>query len=114
MPKSEHSNEKKAASRNADLQESLKTWSISKYKFTTNSEIEKKRLEGDSDVYYWRDIPYYTNTPIAYHINYIVSADGDDVVFMFMGTKRLKPGTLKEIQTKIIDRGEKFKKQLSE
>ncbi len=114
VPKSEHKNEKKAAQRTDDLKESLTSWSLSKYKLTTTEEIEKKRVEGDSDSFYWRDFPIYTNNVlITYHYNYILSTDGDDILFGFLGKKRLKPSTVESIQKKIVNKSEKYKQQLS-
>ncbi|MCB0402687.1 MAG: hypothetical protein KDD41_11425 [Flavobacteriales bacterium] len=115
VPKSEHKNEKKAAERNADLKEALKTWKLSKYEFTTEEEIENKRIEGDPDYYYWRDFPIYSainGVRITYHFNVIISADSDDVLFSFMGKKRLKPETLEQIQSKIVTKANRYKKQL--
>ena len=113
VPKSEHKNEKKAAERTADLEEALKTsWKLSKYEMTTSEEIEKKRLNGDPDSYYWRDFPIYTNT-ITYHYNVVLSTDGDAVLFAFLGKKRLKPTTLDTMQRKFTAKVEKYKRQLA-
>ena len=99
---------KKAADRTADLKEALKSWELSPYKLTTAAEIEKKRLEGDPDSYYWRDFPVYTQSPlITYHYNVILSTESDDVLFGFLGTKRLKPKTLQEAQKKIVAKATK-------
>ncbi len=113
VPKSEHKNPKKAAARTADLKEALKLWRLSKYRLTTNAEIEKQRIEGDPESYYWKDFPVYTrNILITYHYNVILSTDGDNVIFAFLGNKRLKPATLEEIQRKVVARAAKYKSQL--
>jgi len=115
VSKSEHKKPKKASERNSDLRLALKSWSLSKYELKTEAEINEKRLEGDEDSYYWRDIPYYTNNIlITYHINYIISTANDEVLFAFMGKKRLKPATLKEIENKLKSKSAKYKKQLQE
>lgn len=115
VPGSTHKNPKKAKDRDDDLKAALKTWKLSTYEFTTEDKLEEKRLEGDQNSYYWRNFNYYTNSPlITYHINFILTTEKDEVVFYFMGDKRLKPSTLDEIQTKIKKRSEKFKRQLSQ
>ncbi len=114
VPKSEHKKPKKAEQRNADLADALKAWHISKYKLTSKKEVEEKRLEGDTDSYYWKNFNFYTKSPlITYRLNYILTAEKDEVVFYFMGTKRLKPSTLKEIQTKITKRAIRFGAKLN-
>ena len=115
VPKSEHKNEKKAAKRNADLKEALKDWKLSKYEFTTEEEVNNKRIEGDSDSYYWKTFRIYTNTAlITYNYNLLLSTDGDDVIMAFLGKKRLKPATLDQIQKKIVAKVERYKKQLAD
>ncbi|WP_146239109.1 hypothetical protein [Putridiphycobacter roseus] len=114
VPKSEHKNEKKATQRTADLKSALNSWKLSEYELTTTSEIENKRIEGDEDAYYWRDIPYYTqNILVVYHYNYIISADSDDVLFMFLGKSRLKPATLEKIESKMAKKYARYKSQLA-
>ena len=114
VPKSEHKKPKKAAARTADLKEALKSWKLSKYELTTAEAIENKRVEGDMDSFYWRDFPIYTqNALITYHYNVILSCDGDDVLFAFLGKKRLKPATLEQIQKKIVAKGARYKKQMA-
>lgn len=114
VPKSEHKNAKKAANRNADLKTALKTWKLSNSDFTTEDEINNKRIEGDPDSFYWKSFPIYTKSPlITYNYNIILSTEGDDVIMAFMGKKRLKPATLEQIQRKIVTKAEKYKKQLA-
>lgn len=109
VPKSTHKNAKKAANRNADLKAALKSWNISEYKFTNEAEIQKSRMEGNPETYYWKSFAYYTQSPlITYRVNYIFTSERDEPIFYFLGTKRLKPQTLKEIQTKIKKRAERF------
>jgi hypothetical protein len=112
VPEAKHKKPEKAAERTADLKEALKAWTLSEYELTTEEAIEEKRLDRDTSSYYWRDIPYYTNTPITYHINAIISTENDDVLIMFMGKKRLKPATLEQIEKKIVAKAEKYKEQL--
>lgn len=115
VPKSEHKNEKKAASRNADLEEALKLWKLSKYEFTTEDEVNSKRIEGDSDSYYWKTFRIYTQSSLlTFNYNILLSTDSDDVIVGFLGKKRLKPSTLDMIQTKIKNKVERYKKQLAD
>jgi len=114
VPKSEHKNKKKADNRNADLKEALKNWKISNYEFTTEEEVNNKRIEGDEGSYYWKTFRIYTSSPlITLNYNIILSADSDDMIVGFMGKKRLKPATLDLIQKKILAKVEKYKKQLA-
>ena len=115
VPKSEHKNEKKAEKRNVDLKEALKSWKLSKYEFTTEEEINNKRIEGDADSYYWKTFRIYTqNSLITFNYNILLSTDGDDIIVAFLGKKRLKPATLEQIQKKILAKVERFKKQLED
>ncbi len=110
VPKSEHPKPKKAAERNADLKAALKLWNISKYKFTTEAEIQKLRLAGDPNSFYWKSFAYYTKSPlITYRVNFLITTEKDEPFFYFMGTKRLKPKTLDEIQKKIGKKAAKYK-----
>jgi hypothetical protein len=116
VPKSTHKKPKKATQRNADVKAALENWKLSQYEIRTEEEIEKKRLEGDSDYFYWRDIPVFgevQGVPVTYHLNYILSADGDNIIMGFLGKKRLKPATLDKIQTKITKKATRYKAQLA-
>ncbi len=105
---------KKAEERYQDLQEATKKWTVSKYKFVTQEEIDLRRKTKDPSSYYWRNINYYTSSPlITYRFNIIVNSENDEVITSFMGTKRLKPATLEEIQKKMTSRAEKYRKQLA-
>ncbi len=108
VPKSEHPDPKEAAKRDADLKAALKTWNISKYKLTTSSEIQKLRLAGDPNSFYWKNFTYYTAV-MKYRFNYLMTTEKDEPLFYFMGTKRLKPKTLDEIQKKIGKKAAKYK-----
>lgn len=115
VPRSEHKKEKKAEKRNADLKEALKNWKLSKYEFTTEEEVNKKRIEGDADTYYWKTFRIYTNNAlITYNYNLLLSTDGDDIIMGFLGKKRLKSATLEMIQKKIVAKVERYKKQLAD
>lgn len=114
VPKSEHKNEKKAANRNKDLEEALKSWKLCNYEFTTQDEVNNKRIEGDPDSFYWKTFRIYTqNALITFNYNVLLSTEGDDVIVAFLGKKRLKPSTLDLIQTKIVNKAERYKKQLA-
>jgi len=113
VPKSTHKKAKKAEERNADLEAALKNWKLSKYEFTTEEEINNKRIEGDENSFYWKTFRIYTNSPlIIFNYNLILSTDGDDIITGFLGKKRLKPTTLDLIQNKITSKVERYKKQL--
>ena len=115
VPKSNHKNEKKAANRNADLEEALKSWKLSEYEFTTEDEVNNKRIEGDSDSYYWKTFPIYTQSPLlTFNYNILLSTDGDDIIVGFLGKKRLKPSTLEMIQKKIKNKVERYQNQLAQ
>ena len=113
VPKSEHKNEKKAASRNADLKAALKNWNLTSYEFTTEEEINNRRIEGDDSSFYWKTFRIHTNGLIVFNYNVLLSTDSDDVIVGFMGKNRLKPATLDLIQKKITSKVERFKKQLA-
>lgn len=114
VPASEHKNAKKRVKRDEALKEALQYWHLTKYKFTTEAEINKKRVEGDKDSFYWKSFPIYTNSPlITYHYNVILSTDGDDVIMVFLGKKRLKPAALEQTQKKIKAKVEKYEKQMN-
>jgi len=113
VPESEHKKPKKAQERTADLVLALKEWKLSKYELIKQEEIEERRVEGDAESFYWKDFPIYTqNILITYHYNVILSTDGDAVVFVFLGKKRMKPSTLEKIQSKITAKAEKYTRQL--
>lgn len=112
VPRSRHKNPKRAAARNADLRAALKNWKLSDYEFTTTANIESQRVEGNPDTYYWRAFPYHTQNGSGY-FNFILSTDGDEVIFQFVGKKRLKPSVLDKIQTKITAKAERYRKQLA-
>ncbi len=104
---------KKAEQHNADLAEALKLWKLSPYKLTTLEDVNEKRLNGDPDSYYWKNFNLYTNNPlITYRVNFVFTTEKDEVVFWFLGNKRLKPRTLEEMQTKLVSKSEKYKKQM--
>lgn len=114
VPKSEHKNEKKAASRNADLEAALKNWKLTNYEFTTEEEINNRRIEGDENSFYWKTFTLYTGYALlTFNYNLIISTDGDNLITGFMGKKRLKPATLDLIQNKITAKVERYKKQLA-
>ncbi len=113
IPKSEHKNEKKAAKRNADLKAALKNWKLSNYEFTTEEDINNRRIEGDESSFYWKTFRIYTNGPISFNFNVLLSTENDNVVVGFLGKNRLKPATLDLIQNKITAKVERYKKQLA-
>lgn len=114
VPKSEHKNEKKAANRNEDLKAAIKNWKLSKYEFTTEEEVNNKRIEGDPDSYYWKTFRVYTSSSlIILNYNLLLSTEGDDIIMAFLGKNRLKPSTLEQIQKKIVAKVERYKNQLA-
>ena len=113
IPKSDHKNKKKAANRNADLKAALKNWNLSNYEFTTEEDINNRRIEGDEDSFYWKTFRVYTGGPITFNFNLIISTDSDNIIVGFLGKKRLKPATLNLIQNKITSKVERYKKQLA-
>ena len=115
IPEIEHKNAKKAEKLNTELKAALKSWKLCDYEFTTMEEIEKKRVEGDPDSFYWRDFPIYTNNIlITYHYNVLLSTDGDNVLFAFFGKKRLTASVLEKTQEKLVKKAAKYKQQLSD
>ena len=114
VPKSEHKKADKAKERTRELKEALRDWTLSEYILTTQEEIEKKRVEGDPDSFYWRDFPVYNNSPFNGHYNMILSTEGDDVLFVYAGKNKMKPGTIDQIQKKMLAKAEKYQRQLGE
>lgn len=100
----------KASKKNAELKAALKVWKLSKYELTTQEEIEKRRLNGDPDSYYWLRVPYYSN--ITYNFNYLLTTEKDEVISVFIGKGKLKGKTIINLQEKIKKKAEKYKKQM--
>ena len=114
VPASTHKKKKKASERNADLKQALRSWKLSETKFTTEEEIDKMRIEGDPDCFYWKTIRIYTQNPIInYNYNLLISTESDEVIIGFLGKKRLKPATIEKIQKKVVAKAERYKKQLA-
>ncbi|MTI22013.1 hypothetical protein E1176_13360 [Fulvivirga sp. RKSG066] len=97
--------------KNKELKEALSAWSISPYNIVHENEINKKRKESAECCYYWKNIPYYAGL-ITYNMNMIVSTESDEVLFVFVGKKRLKSSNIEEAQKKMIKRAEKYRRQL--
>ncbi|UII24412.1 hypothetical protein LVD15_13885 [Fulvivirga maritima] len=106
----EYKDEKKADKRNAELKEAIQGWSLCDIKMVSEAEINEKRRENSTDYIYWKNIPYYTGTPIVYNVNMIISTDSDVVLFVFMGKKRLKASNLEEAQKKMLKSYESIKR----
>jgi len=114
VPRFKHKNEKKEAKINAEIKAALKeAWTISKYEFVTDDEIEKRRRNGDTEAFYWRNFNVYTNSPlITYRFNVLFTADRDEMIVGFIGKKALKGAAIEKTQDKMTKRYERFKRQL--
>ncbi|MBL3657995.1 hypothetical protein [Fulvivirga sediminis] len=108
----EYEDEKKADKKNEDLKEAIQGWSLCDIKMVSEAEINQKRKENSTDYIYWKNIPYYTGTPIVYNINMIISTESDVILFVFMGKKKLKASNLEEAQKKMQKSYDKFKKDM--
>ena len=100
--------------RTEEVKKALKSWSISKFKMSNEEEINQFRLEGNKDYYYWKVIPYYVSgIPFVYNLYYVISCHGDEIVFMFIGPKKLDGKTIEKAHKKYQTKLEKFKKQVA-
>lgn len=116
VQKDESENGAKADKRNEELIQSLKEeWTLCNYELVSTEEINKRRLNGDSDSFYWKNINYYTNNRLLnYRFAFLLSTDRDEVLgfFYYLGSQRLKPSTLSKIQDNIVKKGTRYKRQL--
>lgn len=118
IPKVRHINPKKEKAKNTELKATLENWKLSNYKITTKVQIEEERSKGNPDTFYWRAFPYWVSPknpgisrPNTY-FNVLLSSDGDKVIFKHPGKEQPTPSVFKKIQTKIIAKVERYKKQL--
>ena len=109
-----HKKQEKADQMDAEIKAAIGGWRISKVQFVSDDELEQLRLEGDENSFFWKNFNYYTSNPLlTYRINYLFTTNGDEVLFMFIGSKKLKASKLDNIQKKLLAKIEKYKKQLS-
>ncbi len=118
VQKDESEKGSKADKRNDELKETLKDeWTLCSYELLSSDEINKRRLNGESSSFYWKNFNYYTkNVLMTYRFTYLLTTDRDEVIafFYYLGSKRLKPSTLEKIQEKITRKGKRYKEQLAQ
>ena len=104
--------------RNAQIKEALKLWNICEYKWITLDEIDEVRAEGDPNSFYWRALPIYSNvggvSVVMYSLNYLLTCERDDVVFYWLGSKKMKPSQATKIQTEIREDAARYRKKMKE
>jgi len=109
VPRSTRKNPDKAAQKDKETEEALKSWSISKVKLATQDEIDKKRLSGESDYFYLHTIKYHKNLALKINYNLLLSTEYDNVLFAYTALKRLTPERLLNIQSKLKEKVEQYK-----
>jgi hypothetical protein len=106
----------KANEANKDIEEALKeNWTLCKYEMISEEDFIKKKEEGVANGFYWKSFRYYTNNILlTYKFRYLLTMDRDEVVFFYysLGNASFKSATVKDLQNKIIQKSEKYKKQL--
>ena len=111
LPDQDYGNPSKNAEKKRELQQAFKEyWTLSNYEFVSQEDVEAARRNGDTDKYYWKMITIFTdNVLITYRMNYLLTTEKDEPIFMFLGSKKFKPRTMEEIQDKLVKRAEKYK-----
>jgi hypothetical protein len=103
--------------RNEDLVESMKAWTICKYEIVTKEEMEKRKASGDVNSFYWRRMPIYTQMFLfifpLYHLNYFMSVEKDELIFLNTGGKKMTPKSVEAMQEEMSKNVEKYRKQLA-
>lgn len=102
---------KNADKENVKLKETMKDWTLSKYKIIDEKEIEKRRNEGDSTSFFWYAIPVYQGAMVLYY-NLLVSTLDDNVIHAFLGKKEMKSSTIKKIEKELDTKSTQYKKVL--
>lgn len=108
IPPVKHKKPEKQKAKQAEIEEAMKIWNISEYKFVSEEELEEIRLEEDPNSFYVRSMPVYNQTPVPYNMNMIITTKGDEVVIAFLGAKKLKASKVDDIQRKITKKIAKF------
>jgi len=110
LPDQEYGNPSKTAEKKRELKQAFKEyWTLSKYEFISQEELQLKRRNGEADSFYWQMITIFTtNALVTYRMNYLLTTEKDEPIFMFLGSKKFKPRTMEEIQTKLVKRAEKY------
>jgi len=106
----------KAKGKDADVEAALKeSWKMCDYEMVYEDELQQYRDELSPDHFFWINIEINTCSPIAIgaNRNHIFSTDGDKVLAAFAGKGKMKPATIDNIQKKLANRNDRYKKQLA-
>ncbi len=106
----------KNKSKDEAVEEALKeSWKMSNYKMVYDFELLEYRDALSEDHFFWINLEINTCSPIAIgaNRNHIFSTNGDKVLAAFAGKGKMKPATVDNIQKKLLNRQERFKKQLA-
>ena len=101
--------------KDADVEAAMKeSWKLCSYKMQYEDEIVEKRTNLEPNYFFWLNIPLETCSPLAVgtNKNHIFSTEGDKVLASYAGKGKMKPATVDNIQKKLMNRYNKFKKQL--
>lgn len=106
----------RAVGKDDDIELALSnSWRLCDYKMVYTDELMEFRDALSPDHFFWINIEINTCSPLSFgaNRNHLFSTDGDKVLAAFAGKGKMKPATIDNIQKKLANRHERFKKQLA-